>query len=38
VHFDGPVGIQGEIVDVEIVGSSLNSLTGELRSPAEAAA
>ena len=38
VHFDGPEGIEGEIVDVEIVGSSLNSLTGELRSPAEAAA
>ncbi|MEM9738776.1 MAG: tRNA (N6-isopentenyl adenosine(37)-C2)-methylthiotransferase MiaB [Pseudomonadota bacterium] len=38
VHFDGPEGLQGQIVDVEIIGSSLNSLSGELRSPAEAAA
>ena len=30
VHFDGPDSLNGQIVDVKIVGASLNSLTGEL--------
>ncbi|MEO0753310.1 MAG: TRAM domain-containing protein, partial [Pseudomonadota bacterium] len=38
VHFDGPEAMMGEIVDVEIVGASLNSLTGIVRAPSEAAA
>ncbi|MEL6567079.1 MAG: tRNA (N6-isopentenyl adenosine(37)-C2)-methylthiotransferase MiaB [Pseudomonadota bacterium] len=38
VHFDGPEGLNGQIVDVEIIGSSLNSLTGELKPSTEAAA
>ena len=38
VHFDGPEHLMGQIVDVEIVGASLNSLTGQLPSRAEAAA
>ena len=28
VHFDGPEGLEGQIVNVQIVGASLNSLTG----------
>ncbi|MEO0785953.1 MAG: TRAM domain-containing protein, partial [Pseudomonadota bacterium] len=38
VHFDGPVDLIGEIVDVEIIGSSLNSLSGQMKSLSEAAA
>jgi len=38
VHFDGPEAMMGEIVDVEIVGASLNSLPGIVRAPSEAAA
>ena len=30
VHFDGPESLNGQIVDVKIIGASLNSLTGEL--------
>lgn len=30
VHFDGPESLNGQIVDVKIVGASLNSLTAEL--------
>nr|WP_300998199.1 tRNA (N6-isopentenyl adenosine(37)-C2)-methylthiotransferase MiaB [Hyphomonas sp.] len=30
VHFDGPESLNGQIVDVRIVGASLNSLTAEL--------
>ena len=30
VHFDGTAELAGQIIDVEIVGSSLNSLTGQL--------
>ena len=38
VHFDGDVGMKGQIVDVEIIGASLNSLSGRLPVCAEAAA
>ncbi|MEL6661427.1 MAG: tRNA (N6-isopentenyl adenosine(37)-C2)-methylthiotransferase MiaB [Pseudomonadota bacterium] len=38
VHFDGPEDLIGEIVDVEIIGSSLNSLSGQMKSLSEAAA
>lgn len=37
VHFEGPEGLNGKIVDVKIVGASLNSLTGELMRVPEAA-
>ncbi|WP_225907863.1 tRNA (N6-isopentenyl adenosine(37)-C2)-methylthiotransferase MiaB [Hyphomonas sediminis] len=37
VHFEGPESLNGQIVDVKIVGSSLNSLTGELVRVSEAA-
>ncbi|MFN4184586.1 MAG: tRNA (N6-isopentenyl adenosine(37)-C2)-methylthiotransferase MiaB [Hyphomonas sp.] len=37
VHFDGPETLNGQIVDVKIVGASLNSLAGELLRVAEAA-
>jgi tRNA-2-methylthio-N6-dimethylallyladenosine synthase len=37
VHFDGPESLNGQIVDVKIVGASLNSLTGELVRVHEAA-
>jgi len=30
VHFNGPADLAGQIIDVEIVGSSLNSLSGQL--------
>lgn len=30
VHFDGPDSLNGQIVNVKIIGASLNSLTGEL--------
>lgn len=30
VHFDGTEDLAGQVIDVEIVGSSLNSLTGQL--------
>ncbi|MCI4645764.1 MAG: tRNA (N6-isopentenyl adenosine(37)-C2)-methylthiotransferase MiaB [Hyphomonadaceae bacterium] len=38
VHFDGAESLMGQIVDVEIVGASLNSLTGRLPAYAEARA
>ncbi len=38
VHFDGPEHLMNQVVDVEIVGASLNSLTGQLPARAEAAA
>ena len=38
VHFDGDTALQGQIVDVEIVGASLNSLSGRLVSSEEVAA
>ena len=38
VHFDGPESLMNRIVEVEIVGASLNSLTGQLPARAEAAA
>ncbi|MEM1151728.1 MAG: tRNA (N6-isopentenyl adenosine(37)-C2)-methylthiotransferase MiaB [Pseudomonadota bacterium] len=38
IHFQGPEGLDGQIVDVEVVGSSLNSLSGELVAVREAAA
>ena len=37
VHFEGPESLNGKIVDVKIVGASLNSLTGELMRVPEAA-
>lgn len=37
VHFEGPENLNGQIVDVRIVGASLNSLTGELARVREAA-
>ena len=37
VHFEGPETLNGQIVDVKIVGASLNSLTGELARVREAA-
>ena len=37
VHFDAPVHLIGTIVDVKVVGSSLNSLTGEHTAAVEAA-
>ncbi|MBA4225369.1 MAG: tRNA (N6-isopentenyl adenosine(37)-C2)-methylthiotransferase MiaB [Hyphomonas sp.] len=37
VHFEGPESLNGQIVDVKIVGASLNSLTGELARVREAA-
>ena len=37
VHFNGAETLNGQIVDVKIVGASLNSLTGELVRVAEAA-
>lgn len=37
VHFDGPEDLNGQIVDVKIVGASLNSLSGELVRVPEAA-
>lgn len=36
VHFEGPESLNGKIVDVKIVGASLNSLTGELMRVPEA--
>ena len=36
VHFDGPERLNGQIVDVKIIGASLNSLTGELAHVREA--
>ncbi len=38
VHFDGPERLIGTLARVEIVGASLNSLTGLLPEPNEAAA
>ena len=38
VHFEGDVGLIGHIVEVDIVGASLNSLTGMLPQAGEAAA
>lgn len=38
VHFDGSESLIGEIVSVEIISASLNSLTGRLTGRAEAAA
>jgi len=38
VHFDGPDHLMGSLVDVEIIGASLNSLTGVLSESNEAAA
>lgn len=38
VHFDGAPDLVGQIIDVEIVGSSLNSLSGTLPSGANEAA
>ena len=37
VHFDAPAHLIGTIVDVKVVGSSLNSLTGEHTAAVEAA-
>ena len=37
VHFEGPESLNGQIVDVKIVGASLNSLTGQLARVREAA-
>ena len=36
VHFDAPDHLVGEIVDVKVVGSTLNSLTGDLVAAVEA--
>jgi tRNA-2-methylthio-N6-dimethylallyladenosine synthase len=36
VHFDGPENLNGQIVDVKIVGASLNSLTAEFAQVREA--
>ncbi|KCZ98471.1 (dimethylallyl)adenosine tRNA methylthiotransferase [Hyphomonas polymorpha PS728] len=36
VHFEGPESLNGKIVDVKVVGASLNSLTGELMRVREA--
>ena len=30
VHFDGDPSLAGQIIDVEIIGASLNSLSGQL--------
>ncbi|MEM1088143.1 MAG: tRNA (N6-isopentenyl adenosine(37)-C2)-methylthiotransferase MiaB [Pseudomonadota bacterium] len=38
VHFDGDPNMAGQIVDVQIVGASLNSLTGQLPQMAKEAA
>ncbi|MEL7230879.1 MAG: tRNA (N6-isopentenyl adenosine(37)-C2)-methylthiotransferase MiaB [Pseudomonadota bacterium] len=38
VHFDGDADMAGQIVDVEIVGATLNSLTGQLPQMAKEAA
>ena len=38
VHFDGPPDLIGQIASVRIIGSSLNSLTGEFITAREAAA
>ncbi|MEO0466017.1 MAG: tRNA (N6-isopentenyl adenosine(37)-C2)-methylthiotransferase MiaB [Pseudomonadota bacterium] len=38
VHFEGADAFQGKVVNVEIVGASLNSLSGVLKSEAEVAA
>ena len=38
VHFDGPDHLMGSIVETEIIGASLNSLTGQLPDRREAAA
>ncbi len=38
VHFDGPESLMGDIAEVEIIGASLNSLTGRLAARAEVTA
>jgi tRNA-2-methylthio-N6-dimethylallyladenosine synthase len=38
VHFDGGPELAGQIIDVRIVGASLNSLTGQLPMAQESAA
>lgn len=37
VHFQGPEHLNGQIVDVKVIGSTLNSLTGEYTHAVEAA-
>ncbi len=38
VHFEGTVGLAGQIVEIEIEAASLNSLSGRIKTAAEAAA